>query len=169
MTKRKEFTEEKERLKAEEEAEFIAEQKEVSVRIKKLGVSEKELRKALSDSQNRIVKRLGSSAGLYNWIDYKNKILTVSDVEKYQNVMKEAEHERNLKIKEGNQYICSDKYDSWILKYNGYRVTFGDVNFKQHTFYNYYIQYEGDKNPLFIDKSKGIVKFNGNISRCKPR
>lgn len=155
---------------AEVEAKKIAEAKVAAdieaaqAKMKELGVSEEEVRKVLQDSAGSLGALFGAS--------YKDKVLTSKDIDNYvkakEDAKKEAEYERNAKIKEGKQYICSDGYDSWTLKYNGGRITFGEINF-QKDFFGTYIKYQGDKNYLIIDRAEGTVRYNGNVSKCKPR
>jgi len=137
------------------------EAKKVKARMKKLGISAKEVR------ESSLGYLLMSAYGVKENTPITNKQID-GYLEEKQRQKKEAEFERKAKIKQGKQYKCSDGYDSWVLKYNGERITFGDVNFQQ-TFGGGYIQHEYDKNPLYIDRAEGVVKYNGNKSTCKPR
>ncbi len=77
-----------------------------------------------------------------------------------------AEKEATLKIQFQKQYICTDGYDSWILKYNGTRITFGERNFVVGL-----AGYEDQfgKLRIIIDRAKGTVWSDGNNLTCKPR
>jgi len=141
-----------------------AETKKVKARMKKLGISAKEVRETINSSMSYL---MALTFGVKENTPITNQHID-SYLEEKQRQKNEAEFERKAKIKQGKQYNCSDGYDSWVLKYNGGRITFGEVNFQQ-TFGGGYIQNEYDKNPLYIDREKGIVKYNGNKSTCKPR
>ena len=79
---------------------------------------------------------------------------------------KKAQYEKNAKIKKGKQYTCTDGYDEYTLKYNGYYITLGGVNFTDGI-----LGYEDafGKPRVSIDRVKGKVFFDGNTLTCKPR
>ena len=80
---------------------------------------------------------------------------------------------KKFKIQNGSQYICTDGYDSWILKYNGNIISFGGIF--ERTFFqelwndNAYQRYNGDNNPIIIDRKNSTVKLSGNKLTCRPR
>jgi hypothetical protein len=86
---------------------------------------------------------------------------------KIEEARKAEEFERKAKIKTGKQYICSDGHDSYVLKYNGNSVIFGDVPMV-------YMFYAGgysdtDYLRLVIDRTEGTIAFDGNAATCKER
>lgn len=79
-------------------------------------------------------------------------------VAKKEKARKAAVFEKNAKIQNGKQYVCTDGYDSLVLKYNGRLFTFGGVDYITNFFLS-----------PSIDRVKGTVTHNGNKSTCKPR
>ena len=139
--------------------------KKAKDKLKKLKISEKKLRKKLKEHYASI---------------RDDRPLLNKDIDEYLKIRKKekeaAEYERKAKIKKGKQYICSDGYDSWILKYNDNYITFGGVNFHfslDNMFISsskiVYERYENDPNPVYIDRLKGTIEFNGNKATCRPR
>ena len=77
--------------------------------------------------------------------------------------------EKAAKIKKGKQYLCTDGYDSWVLKYNGYQITFGDIDYIQ-TFGGGYVRNKYRKTwEIMIDRTSGTMTHSGNKLTCKPR
>lgn len=152
----------KARLEADKKEKIEADKKakieliEVVERLKNLGVSEKEVR-----------------AGSYT--QYSKEPLTNKDVDRYlrlkQEDKKKQEFEKNAKIQEGKQYICTDGYDSWVLKYNGEMITFGEINYNRRLVLvgDYFEINEYDRNPILINREKGTMVVAGNKLICKPR
>lgn len=150
--------------------------KEAKAEAVKLDIQEaKERMQILGISSKEVRDTIRSSAGFFGLSAYgikENAPITNAQMDRYLQIKKrqkqEAEFEQKAKIKKGKQYICSDGYDSWVLKYNGSMITFGEVNFKQ-TFGGGYVQNRYDKTPLYIDRLKATVTYNGNVSYCVKR
>lgn len=140
--------------KVEEEKKTKIDSAEAVERLKTLGVSEKEVREG-------------------SYIKYSKEPLTNKDVDRYLRLKEEAkkkqEFEKNAKIQEGKQYICTDGYDNWVLKYNGQMITFGEINFQKKLFGDYYEINEYDKNPILLNRENGTMVVSGNKLTCKPR
>jgi hypothetical protein len=80
----------------------------------------------------------------------------------------DAEYERKAKIRPGKQYSCTDGYDRWILKYNGSRITFGEVQYI-HKWNYQYSQLRSSRIEIDLDRAKGTLSHNGNNLTCTPR
>lgn len=81
---------------------------------------------------------------------------------------KEIELKNNAKIKSGEQYICSDGYDKYILKYNGLNIILGDIPMQLNMFGGY--SEIGSKHERFtIDRMTGIATMDGTKLKCIPR
>lgn len=134
------------------ESEKIAQLESVQSRLKSLGITEKDIK----DKVN------------------VQTIITHHDIDLYlkfkEEHKKEQEYEKSLKIQNGSQYICTDGYDSWILKYNGNIITFGERTFFKNFWNdNAYQRYNGDNNPIIIDRKNSTVILSGNKLTCRPR
>ncbi|MDN5069878.1 hypothetical protein O8C76_02400 [Aliarcobacter butzleri] len=94
----------------------------------------------------------------------KELLLKLANEQKKKNI----ELKNNAKIKSGNQYICSDGYDKYILKYNGLNIIIGDVPMELNMFGGY--SEIGSKYQRFtIDRMTGIANMDGTKLECIPR
>lgn len=88
------------------------------------------------------------------------------DNEKKDRENHETEYEKKAQIKKGEQYICSDGYDKWILIFDVDKISFDEVNlFRKRFTYEYY-KNEYDNNPIFIDRLEGTLIFGENLLKC---
>lgn len=133
------------------ESEKMAQLKDVQSRLRTLGLTEKNIRDRVN------VETIVTHHNIDLYLKFKEK-------EK-----QEEEYEKSLKIKNGNQYICTDGYDSWVLKYNGSMIIFGDRTFRKNLVFDFYERYRGDTNPIIIDRENAILIYLGNKSTCRPR
>ena len=160
--------EEREKRAAEErkvaDAKRIADAKKAKVRMKKLGISEKEVRKTINSGMGGLMAVVYGLKG--------DRPVTNNQIDSYlkekARQKKAADFDRKAKIKKGKQYVCTDGYDSWVLKYNGNRITYGDVNMYMNII-GAYVQNQYDKDYVIIDRAKGILLHGGNKLTCKPR
>lgn len=137
--------------KNKEESEKIAQLDSVRSRLKSLGITEKDIKNEVN------VQTVVTHYDIDLYLKLKEKL------------KKEQEYEKSLKIQNGKQYICTDGYDSWILKYNGSMITFGDRTFRKNLVFDFYERYRGDTNPIIIDRENAILIYSGNKSTCRPR
>lgn len=135
--------------------ELIAQHGDVKTRLKNLGITE----------QN--VKDVIKTRGAVDAIDVESYVL-LKEVDKRKQAKREV-YEKSLKIQAGNQYICTDGFDSWILKYNDTMIIFGDRPFKKNPVYGWYERFMGDPNPVFIDRENSTITYSGNKATCRPR
>lgn len=157
----------------------------INARISQLGVSDKEIIDKLRRNYDKYLFKLKETDKLTNehlddYIAYKERVKKEADQEKADAVVAEAaqakakaqaaEYEKNAKIHSGKQYICSDGNDSYVLKYNGLQITFGDVNFDM-TLIGYFRhnRQQNMADMLTIDRVKATVTYRGNKTTCKPR
>lgn len=135
----------------------------IASKIKKLGMTTQQFKEKLFieygddnnyDGDSRIEEYLDS---------LERRIIT--DKEDSAKEIKAIAFEKTAKIKKGKQYICSDGYDSWVLKYpDDYQFTFGGVHFSMlGTSFTDVLNFPS------IDRAKGTVTYQGNKSTCKPR
>lgn len=141
------------KAKIEAEKKTKVEAEKVKLRLKSLDLTEKEVADILPFST--------AGTGIRNSdIDYY--------LQKKEDQRRYEEFEKNAKIKIGRQYICSDGYDNWVLKYNDQRATFGGINYT--IFYGEYYQRDKyDKDPIIINRVNGTMVVAGNKLTCKPR
>ena len=131
--------------------------KEVEDRLVKLGITKKEVLDYLGYFSD-------SSLSKYTLDNYIKKKEEEKEEQK-----KAIEFEQKAKIKTGMQYICTDGYDKWILKFNGNRATFGELNLFKGRFTYYYYRNESDNDPIFVNRLEGTVNFGGNLLKCRLR
>ncbi len=178
--KRAAFIEAENKAKIEDKIQAEKVAKEVNTRIKKLGVSEAYIinfvnrsgycKKDNGYAADNIYEPLSNSdIDVYlKCKGTKQKSLKEQQATKRKNAKEYAAYEKKAKIKTGKQYVCSDGYDSWILKYNGERITFGDVGMFRNIIGRYQ-QNKYDNEQLAIDRLKGTVTYRGNKLTCKKR
>ena len=146
------------------DAKRIADVKKVKARMKKLGISEKTVRTTINSSMPGL---WAAAYGLKEGTPITNE--NIDSYLKEKKKQKEAaEFERKAKIKQGKQYVCTDGYDNWVLKYNGNRITFGGVNKNINIIGQYQVN-KYDNEPVSINRTKGTMSFGGNNLTCKPR
>jgi hypothetical protein len=140
----------------ESDSNFYSITKEPSMakRIKKLGMTIDQFKE--------------SAIGYYGVREYNKDYLPefylkqlenhAADAKKSQeNKIKSIDFEQTAKIQNGKQYICSDGYDSAVLKFNGNQFTFGDVN------------YSAANSIVKLDRANSTLRYNGTLFNCKPR
>lgn len=128
---------------------------DVKTRLKNLGITEQDVKDEVKTGK------------VLTPIDVESYVL-LKEVQKRKKAESES-YEKSLKIQDGQQYICTDGYDSWILKYNGSMITFGDRPFRKNPVYGWYERFIGDPNPVFLDRANSTITYSGNKATCRPR
>lgn len=139
------------------EAEKVSQLGDVQSRLKSLGITETDIR----DNVSYLPTTTITHDDIDTYLIIKEKKRVAGN--------KRAEYEKSLKIQEGKQYICTDGYESWVLKYNGSMIIFGERPFRKNLVFDFYERYRGDTNPIIIDRENSILIYSGNKSTCRPR
>lgn len=151
---------------------------EDSKSVEKFNKKETEKVSQLGDVQSRL-KSLGiTESDIRNNVSYlPTTMITHGDIDTYLRIKekereadnKRVEYEKSLKIQDGKQYICTDGYESWVLKYNGSMIIFGERTFRKNPVYGWYERFMGDQNPVIINRANSTISYSGNKSTCRPR